>query len=79
MKGVIDMEKPYTKEQLIECIGILDNYLAKVESFLDEIRGEEIPEEYKEDYEAMLIEHRVLRNMRCLFQDDLLVNHRITI
>ena len=42
------MEKPYTKEQLIECIGILDNYLAKVESFLDEIRGEEIPEEYKD-------------------------------
>ena len=73
------MEKPYTKEQLIECISILDNYLAKVESFLDEIRGKEIPEEYKEDYEAMLIEHRVLRNMRCLFQDDLLVNHRITI
>lgn len=73
------MEKPYTKEQLIECIDILDNYLAKVESFLDEIRGEEIPEEYKEDYEAMLIEHRVLRNMRCLFRDDLLVNHRITI
>ena len=71
------MEKPYTKEQLLKMINIVDNYLMEAKEFFDKYSGWEIPEEYIENYNAMLKEVIEMINLRKLFQKDLLENHGI--
>lgn len=76
------MEKPYTKEQLLEGIEVIDKYLKDTEYIFletESLINDETSEEDRKEYEECIKERRLMKNIRALFIQDMRVNHGITI
>lgn len=76
------MEKPYTKEQLLEGIEVIDKYLKDIEHIFletENLINDETPEEVRKEWEECIKERRSMKNIRALFVQDLRVNHGIII
>lgn len=76
------MEKPYTKEQLLNGIRVTDDYLNRTEQTFaetEELLKDGVPYEFEEEWEECIKERRAMKNIRILFARDLRVNHGIVI
>lgn len=76
------MEKPYTKEQLLAGIRVVDKYLNETEQIFaetEELVKDGVPDKFREEWEECIKERRAMKNIRVLFAHDLKVNHGIEV
>lgn len=76
------MEKPFTKEQLLDSIRVIDKGLNQTEQLFaetEELAKNGVPDEFREEWEECVKYRRALKNIRILLVNDLRVNHGITI
>ena len=76
------MEKPYTKEQLLKGIEIIDECLNNTEHIFletESLINDETSEEDRKEWEECIKERRSMKNIRALFVQDLRLNHGIII
>ena len=71
------MEKPYTKEQLLEGIKAIDKYLDEAKPLYEEIKGLDVPSDLIDEYDLVQKQIRSMQNIRILFVRDLFCNHGI--
>ena len=76
------MKFTFTKEDLIESIREIDEYSNKTEPIfkeMEELTKDGVPDEFKKDWESLVMDRRIRKNIRYLYAKDLRVNHGIII